>query len=105
MLTTGTAACSASSASFSSDPVRSPIAATLRDTALVLSHGLAARELQLAGPHHDRVAAELHDPRLERGARAGRRVLEQERDAAALEHARGERLRLELERPVEQGAQ
>jgi hypothetical protein len=37
MFTTGTVACSASSASVSSDPVRNPIAATLRDSTSAVS--------------------------------------------------------------------
>ena len=70
-----------------------------------VAHGLAARELQLVRAQHHRVAAHLDDARLHRGARARRGVLEQQRDGPVLEHARGGRLGLQLERAVEQAVQ
>ena len=66
---------------------------------------LPARELELVRAQHHRVAAELVDAGLHRRARARRGVLEQQRDRAALEHARGGGLGLQLERAVEQGVQ
>ncbi len=66
---------------------------------------LAAREVQLVAPQHDRLAAELEDPGLEGQPRARRVLLEDERDAAALERARGQRRRLQRVRAIEQGEQ
>ncbi len=48
-----------------------------------VAHGLAARELQLVGAQHHRVAAQLGDSRLHRDTRARRRLLEQDRHRAA----------------------
>ena len=70
-----------------------------------VAHRLAARELQLVGAQHHRVAAQLDDAGLHRRARARRGVLEQQRDRAVLEHARGGGLGLELERAVEQAVE
>ncbi len=63
---------------------------------------LAARELQLIGAQHDRMAAELVDPHLEGHARARRGLLEYQRHLAPLQGAARQRRRLQLERPVEQ---
>ena len=67
-----------------------------------VAHGLAARELQLVGAQDHRVAAELEHAGLERRARAGRRLVEQQRDRAALERPRGLRRRLQRRRAVQQ---
>ena len=66
---------------------------------------LAARELQLVGAQHDGVAAELVDADLEGDARARRGLLEDQRDAAPVQRARGQRRRLQLQRAVEQRRQ
>ena len=65
---------------------------------------LAAGQLELALAQHHREAAELVHARLERDAGPGRGLLEEQRDGAALEGARRERLALERVRPVEQAA-
>ena len=100
---TGTALCAASS---SSDRVGARAHADGRDVAREHERGvaqrLAARELQLVGAQHDRVAAELVDADLERQPRARRGLLEDQRDAAPGERLRGERRALQLERAVEQ---
>src|SRR6185437_7237826 len=61
-----------------------------------VAHGLTARELKLVGAVHDRVPAELVHADVEGQARARRGLLEDQRDAAALERARGERVGLQL---------
>ncbi len=66
---------------------------------------LAARQLQVARAQHHRVAAELHDARLERRARPRRRLLEQQRDRPVRERARPRRLGLERQRAVQQRGQ
>jgi hypothetical protein len=76
-----------------------------REHARGVAHRLAARELQLAGAQHHRVAAELGDAGLEGDARAGRGLLEDQGDAAAGERLRGERRGLELRGAVEEGVQ
>jgi hypothetical protein len=63
---------------------------------------LAARELQLVAAQDDRAPAELADADLEGHARARRRPLEDERDAASLERPCGQPIALELERAIEQ---
>ena len=63
---------------------------------------LAARELQLALAQHQRVAAQLVHPRLERDPRARGGLVEHERHALALERARGEPIGLELDRAVDE---
>ena len=71
MLITGTLACSASSSTVSCGPVRTPIAWTIaRQHERGVARRLAARELQLALAQHERVAAQLGHPDLERDARA-----------------------------------
>ena len=81
MLTTGTVAWAASSSSVSSEPVRSPIAATWREsTSAVSRDGLAARELELAGPQDHGMPAELDDAGLEGGPRARGGLLEEQGD-------------------------
>ena len=57
---------------------------------------LAAGELQVVGAQHQRVAAELVDAGLEGEPGARRGVLEEQRDAAPGERARGERRGLQL---------
>ena len=103
MFTTGTVACSASVLISSSSPVRRPITRRVaRQDVGGVAHGLAARELHLLGAQHHRMPAELEDAGLERGARARRRLLEQQRDRAALERARRERRLLERGGAVQQ---
>ena len=89
MLTTGTAACGGELGErllgAGAQPDHRHVAG---EDARRVARGLAARELQLARPHDHRVAAELHDPRLERRARARRRLLEQQRDRAPGERVR-----------------
>ena len=92
MFTTGTVACSASSSS------RSSLARAQADRGDVagehqrrVADRLPARELQLVRAQHHRVAAELEHARLHRRARAGRGLLEQQRDRAALERTRDAR--------------
>ena len=63
---------------------------------------LAPRELQLALAQHQRVAAQLVDPGLERDPRACGGQVEQEHDALARECARGEPIGLELDRAVDE---
>ena len=80
-----------------------------RDVARENERGVAdrlpARELELARAEHHRVAAQLDDAGLERRARTGRGVLEDERDGAAAQDVGRVRLGLELERAVEQRGQ
>ena len=103
MLITGTVECSARPRSCSSSPVRTPIGGDVAgEHERGVAQRLAARELQLAGPQDHRVAAELDDPGLERHARAGRGLLEQQRHRAAVERARGRGRALEREGAVQQ---
>jgi hypothetical protein len=67
--------------------------------------GLAAGELQVVAAQDDGLAAELEDPGLEGEARARRVLLEDQRDAAALERPRGQRRLLQRVRAVEQRVQ
>ena len=64
-----------------------------------------ARELHLAGTQDQRVAAELDDAGLVGEARAGARLLEQQRDDRAGERVRGARRGLQLVRAGEQREQ
>ena len=67
-----------------------------------IAQRLATRQLQLLGAQHDGMTAELVDADLEGQPRARGGLLEDQRDAATVERARGERRRLELERAVQQ---
>ncbi len=102
----GTELYSASSASIASGPVRMPTRADMaREHERGVAQRLAARELQLVGAQHHRMAAELVDAHLEGDARPRRGLLEDQRDAAPGERPRGERRGLQLERAVEQRVQ
>ena len=63
---------------------------------------LAARHLELALAQDQRMPAQLVDARLEGHARAGGRLVEHERDALAVERARGQAVGLELDRPLQE---
>jgi hypothetical protein len=63
---------------------------------------LPARHLQFVLSQDERMPAELVDARLERDAGARRGLVEDERDALALERARGQAIGLQLDRPVEE---
>ena len=105
MLMTGTSLCSASSASIASGPVRTPTAATCREsTAPCRAAPRRARAAARRAQHH-RVAAQLVDAHLERHARARGGLLEDQRHAAPGERLRGQRRGLQLERAVQQRVQ
>jgi hypothetical protein len=70
-----------------------------------VADGLAAGEVQLVAAQHDRLAAELEDPGLERQPRARRVLLEDQGDAAALERARRQRRGLQHGGAVQQREQ
>jgi hypothetical protein len=65
----------------------------------------AARDLHLVGAQDHRVAAELHDPRLEGHARARRRLLEDQRDDTVAQRIGRARRGLQLGGAVEQRPQ
>ena len=91
-LMTGTAACSASSATSRWANVRiDDRLAVGREHAGGVGDRLAAAELELVGAQHDRQAAEPVDRRLERHARARGRLGEVARDGIAVEGARASR--------------
>ena len=106
MLMTGTVACSASSPTSASGPVRMPIAADVaREHDRRVTNRLTARELCVLRAQHHRVATELDDPGLERDAGAGRVTLEDQRDRETVQGAAAERRGLQLGGSLEQPGQ
>ena len=103
MLMTGIGLCSASSSSISCGPVRTPTAPTWRESTSAVSRSGSPRESCSSSARSTTAwPPSSCDADLEGHPRARRGLLEDQRDAAARQRARGQRRGLQLERAVEQ---